>query len=127
MKPTKNSTGRCASACQTPIPTPIPARSSSSVMIEVETTVNTEAIRSFRVRYRTSTTPGTNSHSMAGVAAHQVAILSPVRPVTKAPRAAGLKTCLPRHASAYFDAEARTQANATPATSMAWNEGQNRK
>ena len=58
---------------------------------------------------------------MAGVAAHQVAMLSPVSPARKAPAAAGLKMWRPRQASAYFEAEASTQARATPASSASWS------
>ena len=61
--------------------------------------------------------PGTSSHNMAGVAAHQVAMFKPVSPVTNAPAAAGLKICRPRQASAYLEAEASTHARATPAMS----------
>ena len=95
----------------------MPARSSSTDTIDTATTVNTDAISSFRTRYSTSRTPGSTSQSIAGVAAHQVAILRPVSPVMNAPAAAGLKMWRPRQARAYLDADASTQARATPARS----------
>ncbi|MNI91972.1 hypothetical protein D3C73_1497050 [compost metagenome] len=96
-------------------------------MMLVAATRKTAAISIFRVRYRTSSTPGTKSQSMAGVAAHHVAMLSPVRPVMNAPAAAGLKICRPRKARAYLDTLASTHAKATPAMSITPKAGQNRK
>jgi len=96
-------------------------------MMPVAATRNTVAMSIFRVRYRTTSTPGTRSQSIAGVAAHQVAMFRPVRPVRKAPTAAGLKMCRPRNASAYLETLANTHASATPAMSVAPNAGQNRK
>ncbi len=95
----------------------MPVRSSSTATMDTATTVKTAPISSFRTRYRTRRTPGSTSQSIAGVAAHQVAILSPVSPVMNAPAAAGLKMWRPRQARAYLEADAITQARATPARS----------
>src|SRR4029453_8825510 len=93
----------------------------------VPTNRKTVAISIFRVRYKTARTPGTRSHNMAGVAAHHVAMFSPVKPGMKAPPAPGLKMWRPRKAKTIFDALARTQARATPTMSVGTKVGQNRK
>src|SRR4029453_15938679 len=127
MKPTKKSRGRWANGCHRAWPKVMPRPNNSTQTMLVATSRKTVAISIFRVRYKTARTPGTRSHNMADVAAHHVAMFSPVKPVMKAPAASGLKMWRPRKAKAYFDALARTHASATPTMSVGTNVGQNRK